>query len=363
MFLMVSVEILIDDFLGLPFRTRVYGEFSKVTERSTRQVSECFRKKSFSYSSEKKIQAWLEDHDIEFLDGFPVGADVAAGWAGLANAALKLPSVFLPRTHKLIQNLVQKDISFHKRLHDEPQKSHLIFYKQYLEDEVIPFYCNDVEGSIDQLDSAETLDQMRQLLPGLLFESVLHLLAHAESEYLLAYCSDYDSVLAKTLSGDADMSLSPSKQFFNRWMKTLGLDGDGKKKEIIACMFADFDEAGISAEEDGSESLMTSVALEKQIQRYLNNGDRAKLDIVGKWAKGLYWKASEVQGRNEGCDDYSGAMMEIYGGVLILDKLCEEGEKIFRKQDLQDIMQTYQDRFNTHLVEMKKEVAEMTTSL
>jgi len=356
---MLSTNVLLGEILKLPYWSVVYKEFAKVTDRSTRQVSDYFRKKDFSLGSELKIKRWLKEQGIEFFDDLPSGAGTAASWMGLAYMIQKNSQTFLPKTIKMLQELAEKDITLLRSYKGVSQEDRLQLYKKYLKKEVVPFCCDNPEESIVLLDQVEKLDHLHQFLPRLFVENTLHLLAHAEAEYLLDNFQDHSSVLANCVPSVDDTSTTPSKQFFVRWMNSLHLDRKGILKE----MFKAAEESGISDEdwESNDDEMMTYEALEKQIQRYLKEGKRPTLETISTWAKGLYWKSTETQGRDEGYEHYSAAITEIYSGILVLDRLFEEGKKRFQHEDLCQIMGTYQNRFDSHLAAMKKGAEKMST--
>ncbi|WP_321531991.1 hypothetical protein [uncultured Desulfuromonas sp.] len=355
MFLMLSVGALFDDFWKVPYKTQLHKDIAKMAGCSPRRVSDCLSKKRFSYASERKIRDFLKDQDVDLFDNFSSPPEAAISWMVFSQRVKKENSSlpFLPKTLGLIENLASRDLAFQKLLEGNSCESRLSFYKQYLIDEVVPFYCDDLEGSIAQIEKVETIDQIRKLLPGLLFEGVLHLLSYAESEYLFSHCLDHRSVLVRTLPNDGNSEISPSMRFFKLWTKSLGLNS---RKDILEAMFIDFYEDGISDEDESEQDFISSDALEKQIQRYFNEGKRASFETIGKLAKGLYATAAEVQKRDEDLEDYMTSMKDVYAGVLVLDRLLEEGKKYFREYDLFELMGTYQSRFDKHMEFMKKEV-------
>ncbi len=361
MFLMLSVDDLLDEILKRSYQSAVYEQVAKVTGRSTRQVSDYFQKKKFPLGSELKINRWLNESGINFPDDPPHGADSAVSWMVLADTIQKSSPTFLPKTFRLIHELAEKDVALLRSRKKSAPEDYLILYKEYLKNEVAPFSCDNLEDSIVQFDNVETLDELHRLLPGLLLENILHLLAHAEAEYILAYFQDHRSVLAKCIPSERDASTSPSIHFFTKWMKALNLE----RKGILDEMLGHYGESGLSSEKDDSldEESISRAAMEKQIQRFLNEGKNPPtLATVDKWAKGLYWRASEIQCRDEGHEKYSDAIKDIYSGVLILDKLFKEGQRFFNQKDLLQIMSNYQNRFDRHMSAMKKEVDTASTS-
>lgn len=351
MFLFFGVDILLGDILGLPFKTLMYEETAKITGLTSRQVSESFRKKSFSFRAEKKINLWLHEQGVNYLHDLIVGSDVAVGWKNFVKAQQKNSSFFLPKTLTLISELAEKDLSLLRELEGMPSAKRFYRCKTHIVKDVLPFYFEDPREIIEKIEKAENVEQLIKYLPWLMFVSTLYLLAYAEAEYLLTYSNNQTSVLVKCLPISAEIDTSPSQIFFSQWLKTINLDKNSFVEEMIG-HYGEIDPTGdlIDDEPNG----INKEALEKQVQRYLGKGKTPKWATLEHWAKGLYWKAAEIQGREEGHDAYASLVMDVYGGVLILDKLYEEGGKLFQRDKLLLIMATYREFFVRHLVVLKE---------
>lgn len=355
MFLLLSVETLLSDILKLPFKTQVYEELSKITGRTTRQVSEYFRKKKVPPVPGMKIDYWLEDQGVDFLDDLPAGADTAVGWKSLVTVAGRKNSSsdFLPKTLALIGELAERDLTILRGYRVANPDNRFDLCKGHILKDFLPFFLDEPKESASKIEAVENVEQLEKYIPWLLFVSTLSLLAHAEAEYLLAYSQDQMSVLAKCLPVPEEHETSPSVLFFTRWLKTISLD----KVSFVEEMLGYFGEVGV--DEDSLEDerpLKNRDALVKQIQRYLSQGKKPKWSTFEQWTEGLYLQAVETQGRDEGHDAYGMHMKDIYGGVLILDMLYEEGGKFFQRETLLAIMATYQEFFDRHLIALKERV-------
>jgi hypothetical protein len=303
----------------------------------------------------------MADLGIPPLEEFPAGSDAAVSWICLSRSIIINAPELLPKTIELLFELANKDVSLFRSYKEVTPQERLTLYKEYLKNEVIPFCCGGTKKVIEQADLAESIEHLRRLLPGIFLESALHLLAHAEAEYLLTYCLDHSSMLAKCIPTGNDIDTSPTKLFFTLWMKNLNLE----RKGIIEELLGHYGESGLSENEDvsdGKESI-SRAALEKQIYRFLYEGKTPpSLATVEKWAKGLYWHATEIQGRAEGHDHYSEFVRDTYCGVLILDRLFKEMHGRLDQKDLMQIMKSYQNRFDQHMSAMKKEANKMSAS-
>ncbi len=153
MFLMLSVEALLGEVLGLSFNTQMYGEFAKITGRSTRQVSEYFRKKKFPLGSEMKINRWLDEQGIDSLDDLPMGADIAISWRGFVAGTQNSSKDFLPQTFTLIRGLAEKDLSIVNAYKEISPDKRFDLCKTHIVKNVLPFFIEGPKESIEKIQS------------------------------------------------------------------------------------------------------------------------------------------------------------------------------------------------------------------
>jgi hypothetical protein len=189
----------------------------------------------------------------------------------------------------------------------------------------------------------------------------LFLLAHAEAELLDSKKVDF-SILAMHIPKAGQPLDSPIKLFFIIWMETLGLD----RKKMLSGEYLHWgsEENDDSSEDetvdDDIKEAMSTDALAKQFQRYFNKGTKPKWLTIDKWANDLRPIASNKQSRI-GAEGYTAAAKFIYGGVLILNQLFEEGLKVYPEERLLQILSTYEEHVEKHFTSMKKGADETST--
>lgn len=347
MYLLLNIDDFLTEIWGVNYKGDVYEKISEVTGRSKRQASEYMRKKDFPAGSYFKIKSWLSSQGMTLLeDDLPIGSEKAVGWLSFLSAIQRHSPELIPITSQKLCDFAEEDLAFLRSLNGLGKDERFVKYKDYLIQRVIPEYCVDAQTASACLVDKNDFDEIRSVIGRIFVEGLLSILSHAEAEYLLLYCTSQDSILSKCISGGDSSVESPSVVFFKLWLDALMLN----RKEFIGEMLDHFGESEVVEKNDDSDCLegLSKDAVEKQIQRYLNEGKPPSWRMVEKWSQGLYWRAVEIQGRTEGHLGYSQLTMDFYGGVRVLDKIYSEGRKAM-PDEINDLMTSYPIRYKAHL--------------
>jgi hypothetical protein len=359
MFLLKNTGYLLKESLNQPVRNE-REEIARCIKCTPRQVAEYYKNKRFPPIVKLKLKHQLKEQGIDISTDIPKGSACAYGWLHLSQKLLTEEFKFLPKTMKLIQQLAMQDIAFLRTQEAFKPIYRLDLYKAYLLEQVIPFYDINPENLKEKISRATNLGELEPIKFDLFVESFLFLLAHAEAEFLLQDKTDL-SILGMHIPKTGQQIDAPIKLFFIIWLKTIGLD----RKSFLSGKYqydaeeTDEDDFDLFLDEEG----MSSDALAKQFQRYFNEGIKPKWATIDKWAKELYPIASKKADLKMSEDGYAAQIKFIFGGVLVLDRLFEEGMNVYPEERLLQIMSTYHGRFEKHFSAMDMEVGETPTPI
>ncbi len=349
MYLTITPEILLEDFLGIKYRNAVTVGLSLAADLSTRQIQTYLKRKSFPPAISRKLEYQFREQGFNLPDEiYDQRYETPISWKMFLESIQKKEDDFLPRTYHLIYEFADKDISFIKQIQPLSLDDRFSAYRRYLADEIVPLYCLEPSSVGDLVQKSRNDKEIKKPLYRIFLESVLHLLSFAESEYMGLYSSDHESILSKVIPArGADGAIdSPSSIFFQKWMKSLQLAPD----EFVQEMVDHFGEAGISDDEGGGNNsdAISKEGLEKSLSQYLKKGKYPSWARVDRFGKGLHARAMEVQGRKDSHVDYCLQLKDIYGGVRIMDKLYHAACEIISEAEVLKIISTYPTRYAMH---------------
>lgn len=355
MFLPVPIDFFCENVLRLEFSKGVREELCRVTGRSERRVRIYLKSKTFPPGISNKLKIWLLDQGFQLPEmSFAGGISIPLGWKGFCEGIQREGTEFLPKTFQFIHRLALRDMGFVQSLQVVPVQQRLAAYRRYLSEEVAPTFCLDTSKLAVAIGGAKKYEDLQATLARVYLEGILHLVSLAEGEYLLANCNDSRSGLAKCLVGrDDGKLLTPSQKFFRSWFKSLSLSIDEFVQELLD-HYGESECADPSVETDSEGINRESV--KRRIERcFAGELPLPSYEVMGKWALGIYARAAEIQKRKEGHEAYRRLLVDVYGGVQILDRTFREWSRILPETELVQTFSTYELRFKRHLTALEKE--------
>lgn len=353
MFLMLDFWILNDSILNIKNKEIIYSEMSTLINRSSTTCKKYINKPdSIPPLTARVLKGRLEEKGIFFSDEEACSrAYVAIGWKSSCRGMRGQAPDFCPATVNLLESLADKDLAFAVHLGGKDEAERLVAYKDYLLNDVLPFYFPEGMTLVDEVKGPRQLKDLRPLLIKILIKGTLFLLAHAEGERL-ASCVNQQSVLERCLPSRFQEIGPPGQRFLRQRFEKAGLTKHGYVEEMT-------DLFGDSEEMNG---LPDKESYEKQYDRYLMATDCSppSWDMVAKIASILRMQQLNKLGQVDSVEIYTQLFCDLYGGAKLIDRLWIESTKELSREEVAVFFSSYGDLYSSHMEKLK--AAEKTAS-